>query len=172
LGTGAEGEARSAAAQEPEARTAKACLERPAVAGPSMEAIVERENLKKALAQVKRNKGAAGIDGMTVGDLPAYLKERWPTIRAQLLDGTYKPQPVRRVEIPKASGGMRSLGIPTVLDRFIQQAVMQVLQVDWDGTVSETSFGFRPKHSAHQAVARAQAYIASGYAVVVGIDLE
>ena len=167
LGTGAEGEARSAAARETEACTANACLEHPAVAGPSMEAVVERENLKTALAQVKRNKGAAGFDGMNVDDLPAYLKEHWPTIRAQLLDGTYKPQPVRRVEIPKASGGMRLLGIPTVLDRLIQQAVMQVLQADWDRTFSETSFGFRPKHSAHQAVERAQAYIASGYAVVV-----
>jgi RNA-directed DNA polymerase len=172
LGTGAEGEARSAAAREPEACTAKACLERPAVAGPSMEAVVERENLKTALAQVKRNKGAAGIDDMSVDDLPTYLKEYWPAIRAQLLDGTYKPQPVRRVEIPKASGGVRLLGIPTVLDRLIQQAVMQVLQADWDPTFSETSFGFRPKHSAHQAVERAQAYIASGYAVVVDIDLE
>jgi len=172
LGTGAEGEARSAAAQEPEARTARACLERPAVAGPSMEAVVERENLKKALAQVKRNKGAAGIDGVSVDGLPAYLKEHWPAIRAQLLEGIYKPQPVRRVEIPKASGGVRLLGIPTVLDRFIQQAVMQALQADWDGTFSETSFGFRPKHSAHQAVERAQAYIASGHAVVVDIDLE
>ena len=137
-----------------------------------MEDVVERENLKTALAQVKRNKGAAGIDGMSVNDLPAYLKEHWPAIRAQLLDGIYKPQPVRRVEIPKASGGVRLLGIPTVLDRLIQQAVMQVLQADWDGTFSETSFGFRPKRSAHQAVARAQAYIASGYAVVVDIDLE
>ncbi len=172
LGSGAEGEARSAAAQESEARAGEACLERPAAAGPSMEDVVERENLKTALAQVKRNKGAAGADGMTVGELPAYLKEHWLTIRVQLLDGTYKPQPVRRVEIPKASGGVRLLGIPTVLDRFIQQAVMQVLQVDWDGTFSETSFGFRPKHSAHQAVERAQAYIASGYAVVVDIDLE
>jgi len=172
LGTGAEGEARSAAAREPEARAAKACLERPVVAGPSMEAVVERENMKKALARVKRNKGAAGIDGMTVGDLPAYLKEHWPTIRAQLLEGTYKPQPVRRVEIPKASGGTRLLGIPTVLDRFIQQAVMQVLQVDWDPTFSETSFGFRPGRSAHQAVEQAQVYIASGHAVVVDIDLE
>jgi RNA-directed DNA polymerase len=172
LGTGAEGEARSAAAQEPEARAAEACLEHPAVAGPSMEDVVERENLKTALAQVKRNKGAAGIDGMTVGELPTYLKERWLMIRAQLLEGTYKPQPVRRVEIPKASGGLRPLGIPTVLDRFIQQAAMQVLQADWDRTFSETSFGFRPKRSAHQAVEQAQAYIASGYAVVVDIDLE
>ncbi|MGY4284820.1 RNA-directed DNA polymerase [Bradyrhizobium sp. LM2.7] len=137
-----------------------------------MEAVVERENLKEALARVKRNKGAAGVDGMTVGDLPAYLKEHWLTIRAQLLDGTYKPQPVRRVEIPKASGGLRPLGIPTVLDRLIQQAVMQVLQADWDGTFSETSFGFRPKRSAHQAVEQAQAYIASGHSFVVDIDLE
>jgi RNA-directed DNA polymerase len=172
LGTGAKGEAPNDAAQETEARAARACLERPAVVGPSMEAVVERENLKTALAQVKRNKGAAGVDGMSVDALPAYLKEHWPTIRAQLLEGTYKPQPVRRVEIPKASGGMRPLGIPTVLDRFIQQAVMQVLQAEWDPTFSEASFGFRPKHSAHQAVERAQAYIASGHAVVVDIDLE
>jgi RNA-directed DNA polymerase len=172
LGTGAEGEAPSAAAQDAEARAAQACLERPAVMGPSMEAIVERENLKQALAQVTHNKGAAGVDGMTVAALPAHLKEHWPTIRAQLLDGTYKPQPVRRVEIPKASGGTRLLGIPTVLDRFIQQAVMQVLQADWDPTFSEASFGFRPGRSAHQAVERAQAYIASGHGFVVDIDLE
>src|SRR6266852_5563674 len=172
LGTGAEGEARSAAAREPEACTAKACLERPVVAGPSMEDVVERENLKKALARVKRNKGVAGIDGMSVDDLPAYLKEHWPTIRLHLLEGTYKPQPVRRVEIPKVSGGLRPLGIPTVLDRFVQQAAMQVLQADWNATFSETSFGFRPGRSAHQAVERAQAYIASGHAVVVDIDLE
>src|SRR6202171_2300882 len=172
LGTGAKGEAPKAAAQEAEARAAKASLERPAVAGPSMEAVVEGENVKEALARVKRNKGAAGVDGMSVDDLPIYLKEHWPTIRTQLLEGTYKPQPVRRVEIPKASGGMRPLGIPTVLDRFIQQAVLQVLQVDWDGTFSETSFGFRPGRSAHQAVEQAQAYIASGHGFVVDIDLE
>jgi RNA-directed DNA polymerase len=172
LGGGAKGEAPNAGTQATEARAARACLERPAVAGPSMEAVVERENLKKALAQVKRNKVAAGADGMTVGKLPAYLKKHWPTIRGQLLDGTYKPQPVRRVEIPKASGGLRPLGIPTVLDRFIQQAVMQMLQADWDGTFSETSFGFRPGRSAHQAVEQAQAYIASGHGFVVDIDLE
>jgi RNA-directed DNA polymerase len=137
-----------------------------------MEAVVERVNLKQALAQVRRNKGAAGVDGMSVDDLPAYLKEHWPTTRDRLFDSSYKPQPVRRVEIPKASGGKRSLGIPTVLDRFIQQAVMQVLQADWDRTFSEQSFGFRPGRSAHQAVERAQAFIASGHTVVVDIDLE
>jgi RNA-directed DNA polymerase len=172
LDTGAKGEALSAAVQETEARAARAEVESRAAVGPSMEAIVERTNLKKALARVKANKGAAGIDGMTFEDLAPYLKEHWPTLRAQLLDGTYKPQPVRRVEIPKASGGRRPLGIPTVLDRFIQQAVMQVLQADWDRTFSEASFGFRPGRSAHQAVAQAQAYIASGHDVVVDIDLE
>ena len=172
LGTGATGEARSAAAQETEARAARTDIESQAAVGPSMEAIVERNNLRKALARVKANKGAAGIDGMTFEHLTPYLKEHWPTIRAQLLDGTYKPQPVRRVEIPKASGGVRLLGIPTVLDRFIQQAVMQVLQADWDRTFSEASLGFRPGRSAHQAVERAQAYIASGHDVVVDIDLE
>src|ERR1700752_3562504 len=114
LSSEARGEAPSVVARAIEARAAKACLERPAVAGPSMEAVVGRENLKQALAQVKRNKGAAGIDARSVGALPAYLKQHWPTIRVQLLDGTYKPQPVRRVEIPKASGGIRPLGIPTV----------------------------------------------------------
>src|ERR1700694_6039020 len=173
LGTGATGEARSTAARETEAHAANAEVESPAaVFGPPMEAVVERENLRKALARVKRNKGAAGIDGMSVEDLSAYLKEHWPAIRTQLLSGTYKPQAVRRVEIPKASGGMRPLGIPTVLDRFIQQAVMQVLQTDWDRTFSEASFGFRPGRSAHQAVARAQEYIASGHGFVVDIDLE
>ena len=172
LGRGTTGEARSAPSRAIEAGAAEAGPERPAAVGPLMEAIVERENLKKALAQVKRNKGAPGIDGMRVDELAASLKEHWPTIRAQLLEGTYRPQPVRRVEIPKASGGVRPLGIPTALDRFIQQAAMQVLQADWDRTFSEHSFGFRPGRSAHQAVERAQAYIASGHAVVVDIDLE
>jgi RNA-directed DNA polymerase len=172
LDTGATGEARSAAAQETEPHAARTEIESRAATEPSMEAIVERVNLRKALAQVKRNKGAAGIDGMSADDLPAHLRVHWPTIRTQLLEGTYKPQPVRRVEIPKASGGLRPLGIPTVLDRFIQQAVMQVLQAAWDGTFSERSFGFRPKRSAHQAVERAQAYIAAGHGYVVDMDLE
>jgi RNA-directed DNA polymerase len=166
LGTGRNGEAPSTAVQETEARAAKTDIEsRAALVGPSMEAIVERLNLKKALARVKRNKDAPGIDGPSVADLASYLKEH-----AQLLEGTYKPQPVRRVEIPKATGGTRPLGIPTVLDRLIQQAVMQVLRADWDGTFSEASFGFRPGRSAHQAVARAQELIASGHDHVVDID--
>src|ERR1700726_525897 len=172
LGAGARGEAPSAAPQEPEIGAAKACLERPAACGPSMEAIVERNNLRRALEQVQRNKGAPGVDGMTIGKLAPYLKEHWPAIRVQLLEGSYKPQPVRRVEIPKATGGTRALGIPTVLDRFIQQAVMQVLQAAWDPTFSAASFGFRPGRSAHQAVARAQAFIASGHGIVVDLDLE
>ena len=112
LGRNATGEARSAAFQETGACAARPDIESRAAVGPSMEAIVERENLKKALAQVQRNKGAPGIDGMSFEDLAPYLKEYWPAIRAKLLDGTYKPQPVRRVEIPKASGGTRALGIP------------------------------------------------------------
>jgi RNA-directed DNA polymerase len=137
-----------------------------------MEAVCERKNCRQALARVKSNKGSAGIDGMTVEQLPAYLKQHWPTIREQLLSGTYKPQPVKRVEIPKPDGGIRQLGIPTVLDRFIQQAVMQVLQRSWDHTFFEHSYGFRPGRSAHQAVAKAQQYIAAGYGWVVDLDLE
>src|SRR2546430_1916899 len=109
---------------------------------------------------------------MKVGELSGYLKQHWPSIREQLLRGTYQPQPVRRVEIPKPDGGVRKLGIPTVLDRFIQQAVMQVLQRRWDPTFSEHSHGFRPKRSAHQAVAKAQQYIAAGHRWVVDLDLE
>ena len=151
---------------------AKRAAESMAISKPLMEAVCERRNCKQALARVKGNKGSAGIDGMTVEQLPAYLKRHWLTIRGQLLSGAYKPQPVKRVEIPKPDGGMRKLGIPTVLDRFIQQAVMQVLQRSWDRTFSTHSYGFRPGRSAHQAVAKAQQYIAAGYGWVVDLDLE
>jgi RNA-directed DNA polymerase len=137
-----------------------------------MEEVCERENCKQALARVKANKGSPGVDGMTVHELPDYLKQHWPAIREQLLGGTYKPQTVKRVEIPKPDGGIRKLGIPTVLDRFIQQAVMQVLQRKWDRTFSDHSYGFRPGRSAHQAVEAAQKYIAEGYRWVVDLDLE
>src|SRR5215203_343473 len=137
-----------------------------------MEEVCERQNCEQALARVKSNKGSAGIDGMTVEELPEYLKKHWPIIREQLLSGTYKPQAVKRVEIPKPDGGVRQLGIPTVLDRFIQQAVMQVLQRRWDQTFSDHSYGFRPGRSAHQAVTKAQQYIAEGYGWVVDLDLE
>ena len=167
------GEARSVRAGGIEADATDVAVERPAaLAGPCMEAIVERDNLKEALARVKRNKGAPGIDGMTVEALGAHLKDHWPTIRAQLLDGSYEPQPVRRVEIPKPTGGVRALGVPTVLDRFVQQAVLQVLQAHWDGTFSASSYGFRPGRSAHQAVSAAQGFIASGRCVVVDLDIE
>jgi RNA-directed DNA polymerase len=112
------------------------------------------------------------MDGMTVQQLPEFLKQHWPVIREQLLSGTYVPQPVKRVEIPKPDGGVRKLGIPTVLDRFIQQAVMQVLQRRWDRTFSDHSYGFRPGRSAHQAVEQAQQYMAAGYRWVVDLDLE
>ena len=167
------GEARSVRAGGIEADATDVAVESPAaLAGPCMEAIVERDNLKEALARVKRNKGAPGIDGMTVEALGAHLKDHWPTIRAQLLDGSYEPQPVRRVEIPKPTGGVRALGVPTVLDRFVQQAVLQVLQAHWDGTFSASSYGFRPGRSAHQAVSAAQGFIASGRCVVVDLDIE
>jgi RNA-directed DNA polymerase len=147
--------------------------ESPARTNRLMEEVCERENLTEALRKVKANKGSAGIDRMTVDQLSDYLKQHWPAIREQLLNGTYEPKPVRRVEIPKPDGGgMRKLGIPSVLDRFIQQAVMQVLQRRWDRTFSESSYGFRPGRSAHQAVAQAQQYIAEGYGWCVDFDLE
>jgi RNA-directed DNA polymerase len=155
-----------------ESPMAKRKAESPAVSELLMEEVIERENLKQALRRVKANKGSPGVDGMTVEELTGYLKEYWPTIREDLLSGIYKPQAVKRVEIAKPGGGIRKLGIPTVLDRFIQQAVMQVLQRKWDPTFSQYSYGFRPKRSAHQSVAQAQQYLAEGYRWVVDIDLE
>ncbi len=122
--------------------------------------------------RVRSNEGSPGVDGRTIDETRDYLREHWPTIREQLLNGTYRPQPVRRVEIAKPDGGVRKLGIPTVLDRLIQQAILQVLQGRWDPTFSEHSYGFRPGRSAHQAVAQAQSYVAEGYEWVVDIDLE
>ena len=155
-----------------ESFTAKCETESPAKEEQLMEEVCGRENCQQALRRVKANKGSPGIDGMKVSELAGYLKQHWPTIREQLWSGTYRPQPVRRVEIAKPDGGMRKLGIPTVLDRFIQQAVMQVLQRRWDPTFSEHSHGFRPQRSAHQAVAKAQQYIAEGNRWVIDLDLE
>src|SRR5882724_2767881 len=151
---------------------AKPTTERPASAKQLMEEVCDRENLGKAWKRVRQNKGSPGVDGMTIEDAKGYLRERWPSIRSQLLAGTYQPQPVKRVEIPKPGGGVRKLGVPCVVDRLIQQALLQVLQKRWDRTFSEHSYGFRPGRSAHQAVAQAQRYIAAGYNVVVDLDLE
>ncbi len=137
-----------------------------------MEEICKPENLRRALMCVQENEGAPGIDGMTVKELPGYLRKNWPKHREELLEGTYKPKPARRKEIPKPDGGKRDLSIPCVLDRMIQQAMLQVLQGRWDPTFSEHSYGFRPGRSQHQAVARAQGYVAEGNRVVVDLDLE
>ncbi len=166
------GEAPMTAVGGTESLVAKRGTESRAVGEQLMEEVCERENCKQALARVKANKGSPGVDGITVHELPEYLKQHWPAIRERLLSGTYVPQPVKRVEIPKPDGGVRKLGIPTVLDRFIQQAVMQVLQRRWDRTFSEHSYGFRPGRSAHQAVTKAQQYIAQGYRWCVDLDLE
>jgi RNA-directed DNA polymerase len=167
------GEACKADREETESLAAMRAPESPANTNRLMEEVCERENLREALRRVKANKGSPGVDGMTVGGIKDYLKQHWPAIREKLLNGTYEPLPVRRVEIPKPDGGgVRKLGIPSVLDRFIQQAVLQVLQKRWDRTFSERSYGFRPGRSAHQAVAQAQQYIAQGLGWCVDLDLE
>src|SRR6202521_5090003 len=166
------GEAPRRDAQEVEAVTATAELENPACTAHLMEAICDPDNLEAALRAVVRNKGAPGIDGITVKQLPSILKARWPEIEEQLLQGRYQPQPVRRVRIPKPAGGTRNPGIPTVIDRVIQQAVLQRLQPRWDRTFSEHSYGFRPGRSAHQAVVQAQQYIAAGHGGGIDLDLE
>jgi len=135
-------------------------------------AALTRENLQQAWTRVKANKGAAGVDGRDIPETARYLQSAWPEIRRQLLQGTYRPSPVRRVTIPKPDGGERELGIPTVTDRLIQQALLQVLQPILDPTFSEYSFGFRPGCSAQEAVVRAQAYVQSGRRIVVDVDLE
>lgn len=136
------------------------------------EAVFARQNMLTALKRVERNKGAAGIDGMEVKDLSGYLKTHWLEVREALESGTYRPSPVRRVEIPKSDGGVRQLGIPTVLDRLIQQAIAQVLTPMFEAVFSPHSYGFRPGRSAHQAVRQSQEYIREGCEWVVDIDLE
>jgi RNA-directed DNA polymerase len=138
-----------------------------------MEGICARDNLKLAYKKVCQNQGAPGVDNVTVEAFGAYLKAHWPKIKGQLLTGIYQPQPVKRVSIPKPHGrGVRHLGIPCVIDRFIQQAILQILQPTWDKKFSAHSYGFRPGKSAHQAISQAQSYVRAGYSVVVDIDLE
>jgi RNA-directed DNA polymerase len=155
------GESPAPAEEGTEPPTAKCEPESPTQMDSLMEEVCQRDNLWQALKRVQANKGAPGVDGMTVHKLPKYLKRHWPKIREQLLAGTYRPQPVKRVEIPKPDGGVRKLGIPTRApgsrfcrvpgrDRFIQQAVLQVLQERWDRTFSQHSYGFRPRRSAHK----------------------
>jgi group II intron reverse transcriptase/maturase len=137
-----------------------------------MERVVARENAREALKRVRRNKGSAGIDGLKVEELERYLREHWEAIRERLLAGSYQPSAVKRQQIPKSGGGERTLGIPTVLDRFVQQMVLQVLQPMFDPTFSEHSHGFRPGRRAHEAVREAQSYIQDGRRWVVDVDLE
>lgn len=166
------GETPDTTGQGTEPLVAKPTPESPAEEERLMEEVCDRQNLEIAWKRVRENKGSPGVDGMTIDAAVDYLREHWPTIREQLLKGTYQPQPVKRVEIPKPDGGIRKLGVPSVVDRLIQQAVLQVLQKRWDPTFSEYSYGFRPGRSAHQAVAQAQYYVAEGYSYVVDIDLE
>lgn len=137
-----------------------------------MEEVVKGPNLRRALKRVQANKGSPGVDGMTVQELREYLKGAWPRLREEMLAGTYRPQPVKRVEIPKPDGGVRQLGIPTVVDRFIQQAVLQVLDPRYDPTFSPSSYGFRVGKSAHQALAQAKAHVEAGGGWVMDLDLE
>jgi RNA-directed DNA polymerase len=167
-----QGETPVSSYQGAEPFVAKLASESPALTEQLMEEVCDRVNLVRAWKRVRRNKGSPGVDGMTIDDAKRYLREHWPSIRSQLLKGTYQPQPVKRVEIPKPDGGVRKLGVPCVVDRLIQQALLQVLQERWDPTFSGHSYGFRPGRSAHQAVAQAQRYIAAGYSVVVDLDLE
>src|SRR6202795_4777779 len=166
------GEAPVRGLQGTEPPVAKPIPESPACEEQLMEEVCARGNLVRAWKRVRSNKGGPGVDGMTIEDAKDSLREHWPGIRSQLLSGTYQPQPVKRVEIPKPDGGIRKLGVPCVVDRLIQQALLQVLQERWDPTFSKHSYGFRPGRSAHQAVAQAQRYIAAGYNVVVDLDVE
>ena len=137
-----------------------------------METVLERGNLMKAYERVIRNKGASGVDGIGVSEFKEHLKRHWPTIRARLLAGEYIPAPVRRVDIPKPQGGVRTLGIPTLTDRMIQQALHQVLSPMFEPGFSDSSYGFRPGRSAYQAVEAAWEHVAAGHRWVVDLDLE
>ncbi|MEW4531522.1 reverse transcriptase domain-containing protein, partial [Maioricimonas sp. JC845] len=137
-----------------------------------MEEVTQPENLNRAYRRVKANRGAPGVDGMTIAELPGWIAEHTQEFIARLLDGSYQPQPVRGVEIPKPGGGVRQLGIPTVVDRLVQQAILQVLEPILDPTFSDSSYGFRPRRSAHQAVQQASEYVAEGRTIVVDMDLE
>lgn len=173
LGACTEGEGRklSRAGMGAEVRTA--AVEQTNAEGPRlMEAVVERGNVWAAYQRVVENKGAAGVDGVTVPEFKDWLREHWPTVRAALPAGNYLPQAVRAVEIPKPAGGVRLLGIPTVVDRLIQQALLQVLQPIFEPGFSESSYGFRPGRNAHQAVRAAQRYVHAGKRFVVDLDLE
>ena len=169
---GSRGEPLGANRRGTEPLTAKQTHESPAGKERLMEEVCDRHNLEVAWKRVRGNKGSPGVDGLTIDETLEYLRKHWAIIREQLLNGTYTPQPVKHVEILKPDGGIRKLGVPCVVDRVIQQALLQVLQKQWDPTFSEHSYGFRPGRSAHQAVAQAQRYIAEGYNYVVDIDLE
>jgi RNA-directed DNA polymerase len=169
---GVAGETQNPTGKGSEPPTAAQGHESPATTDRIMEEVCARENLTRALRRVLSNKGSPGVDGMRVERLAAHLTEHWPTFRDQLLSGTYQPRPVKRTEIPKPGGGVRKLGIPTALDRFVQQALLQVLQGRWDPTFSEHSYGFRPGRSQHQAITAAQRHIADGHTWVVDLDLE
>jgi RNA-directed DNA polymerase len=169
-GAGGEGGTRAAAFEESQASTA--WDQKRALTTNLTERICDRENLNRAYKRVKANKGSAGVDGMTVHELKPWLAEHREQLIASLLDGSYQPQPVRGVEIPKPGGGVRQLGIPTVVDRLVQQAMLQVLEPLLDPTFSESSYGFRPGRSAHQALHKGQEYVAEGRGIVVDVDLE
>ncbi len=172
FGRQGQGESRGSAHQGSELRSAAAHGKSPAVTVQLMESVVLPENWDKALKKVRANRGSPGIDGMTVVELPDYLVKHGAELRKQLLNGTYRPQPVKRVEIEKPDGGVRKLGIPTVVDRFVQQMLLNVLQPLWDPTFSPYSFGFRPGKSQQMAILQAQQYLLDGHEWVVDMDLE
>ena len=169
---GARGEGGTGASAYEEQQTSTASEQDRALTQNLMEEVCKRDNLNRAYKRVKSNQGAPGVDGMRVEELGPWLAEHTEELRSTLLDGSYRPQPVRGVEIPKPGGGKRQLGIPTVVDRLVQQAFLHVLEPLLDPTFSETSYGFRPGRDAHQALQKAQGYVAEGRQIVVDIDIE